>query len=92
MIELGREIEQAQTVDDLKPILRQMQLAFQKLAEKKQETTHDVLVDSDTAGIVLRRSGSGDSTGDGNYVRMQLSGNGSSRIVLTDLGKNKPQR
>lgn len=91
MIELTREIERLEN-EDLKPILRQMCAAINKLAEKRQETVQDILVDSDTKGIVLRRSGVGTSSGDGNYVRLQISGNGSSSVVLTDLGKNKPQR
>jgi hypothetical protein len=73
-----QSIQQAKTVDELKVVLIQMSKVINQLYDARKDEFGD--------GVIIRRSG------DGVWVRLGITGTGSSTVGFTELGKTLPQR
>jgi hypothetical protein len=77
-------IQQAKNLDELKVALIQMVKVINDLYDSRINQRGDVRF-VDGGGPVVRR------TGDGVYVRIGISGSGSSTMSFTELGKTLPR-
>ena len=79
-------INQAKDIEDLKKVLTLIVNGVNTLSDSGIYQRGDLTFLDDAKGPVVRRQG------DGNYVRISVSGSGSSTIAFTDLGKTLPSR
>jgi len=79
-------IGQAKDIEALKTIMIQIVNALNTVYDGKVKQRGDMVFLDSEAGPVVRRNG------DGNYVRIGVTGTGSSATFFTDLGKELPER
>lgn len=73
-----RQIEQAESIDDLKAVLREMNK--QLLRDVPKETSADFIFRNDKTGPVLKAP-------NGMYYRIELEGVSDVSLAVTELGK-----
>ena len=90
-LNIEQAIDKAKDVEDLKIILRQIAKAINTFQETKNVIHGDLRIVDDGAGVIMKSSGNDYSMGDGNFMKLILTGTGTQKqLSLVDLGKTDP--
>jgi hypothetical protein len=83
-------IQRAQTTEDLKIALRILAQAVNTLHDTKGQFHSDLQFMEDDKGIILRRTSTNATNGDGGWTKIIATGVGTSVLSQIDLGKTDP--
>jgi hypothetical protein len=84
IINVDSQIQEAQTLDELKAIMRQVVAAVNKHFDNKGTFIDDIEF-TPGKGIIFTRGGVGSNSGDGRKVRMTVTGLGTSTAEFTEI-------